>query len=426
MESLRDVLESIANWPLDMFTNRPVLTPEEEERQKAKLEKLEKALISLDFREDEIIDEYRKNFTEAKDALREAIADRKKEINNGTNNTPDDTKIESAVKNFFSVIKHGTATRKLAKIRTNKKDISKIDISGTLQIKSDSFMVEVKNFMKVAGIRTSTQQLFDALKLTLVSKNIPNASIPVKLPLAEYMTMRGLKDEKTARKQINEDLLTLSNITISFTQQLEHNKQKDYMNIKLIGSSAIKRGFITVFIDPVFFEILSNYPILQYPKQALELNSNNNPNSYNLLLKIADHRNLNVDKSNKFRLKVRTLLKECTYIPSYEEVAKTDRHFKRRIIEPLERDLNACDKTFTWEYCHKNGAPLTEEEIDSIEHDDNIKIYDIWIELEVNFYWREYPDETARLERIAEKIQEQEASKKKKAKSKPKTPIALP
>ena len=47
----------------------------------------------------------------------------------------------------------------------------------------------------------------------------------VSLSLDEHMNISGLKDEKEARKQVNEDLETLSNMTLTFNQKAVHHRK---------------------------------------------------------------------------------------------------------------------------------------------------------------------------------------------------------
>ena len=82
------------------------------------------------------------------------------------------------------------------------------------------------------------------------------------------------------------------------------------------------------------------------------------------------------------------------------------------IIEPFERDMDALDEAFTWEYCRSKGAPLTDEELTNMS-------YEIFKELLVKITWRAYPDQTKRLEKKASC--DKARTRKKRAASKKKT-----
>ena len=94
---------------------------------------------------------------------------------------------------------------------------------------------------------------------------------------------------------------------------------------------------------------------------------------------------MNYFKKNSDTISVKTLL-ECTpELPTYDEVISGDRAIARRIIEPFERDLNELEDVLKWEYCHSNGTPLTDDEIDNFN-------YHIFYNLMLRIKWIDYPE----------------------------------
>jgi hypothetical protein len=235
----------------------------------------------------------------------------------------------------------------------------------------------------------------------------------VTLSLEEYMKKRGLKDKKEARKQVTDDLETLFNAKISFKEKRKKGQEQDFHDIRIIDSKGIRKGIINVTFGTVFYNILLGYPIMPYPAQLWALNSKRNPNSFYLLRKIAEHKNMNVGKKNEDIIAVKTLLAVAPNLPSYEEVMATGRQLTQRIIEPFERDMDALEDTLTWTYCHSNNTPLTDEELSSMS-------YDTFINLLIKIDWKQYPDQTARLERKAKRIEQAEQGKKRKTSKKKK------
>ena len=122
---------------------------------------------------------------------------------------------------------------------------------------------------------------------------------------------------------------------------------------------------------------------------------------------------MNVGKKNEDIIAVKTLLAAAPNLPSYEEVMNTDRALSRRIIEPFERDMDALEDTLTWTYCRSNNTPLTDEELSSMS-------YDTFINLLIKIDWKQYPDQTARLERKAQRIEQEKKGKKRKTSKKKK------
>lgn len=307
----------------------------------------------------------------------------------------------------FNTIRQGGATNALTKVKTNQK--YNIDpITGTATISQGNLTITIPNFTELAGLKTSTYQLLDALTVKLTEAGAKSPIVA--LSLEEYMKKRKIKNKKEARKQVADDLDILFNAKISFKEKRKKGKELDFHDIRIIDSKGIKNGIITVSFGTAFYNILLGYPVMHYPEQLFALSSKRNPNSFYLLRKIAEHKNMNVEKKNEDIIAVKTLLSIAPNIPSYDEVMKADRHIDQRIIKPFERDMDAFSDTLKWTYCHSNNTPLTDKELKSLD-------YSVFITLLIKTEWNKYPDQTARLERKAER-QEQAKQKKKKTTAK--------
>lgn len=303
----------------------------------------------------------------------------------------------------FSTIRQGTATNALTKTRTGRGSTHIDPITGTATITQGGLVVTLPNFETLTGgLKTSTAQLLDALTVVLTESGAKNPSVT--LSLDEYMSKRGLSDRKEARKQVTEDLDTLYNASISFKEK-RRKQEQDFLDVRICDAKGIKNGIITFSFGSTFYNILLGYPVMPYPPQLLRLSGKRNPNSYYLLRKISEHKNMNIGKKNEDTIAVKTLLASSPYFLSYDEVMKTDRHLNKRIIEPFERDMNALADSLTWQYCHSNNEPLTDDELKGFS-------YSFFSELLIKVYWITYPDQTARLE-----AKEQRANEKK-----PRTP----
>lgn len=342
-------------------------------------------------------------------ALEKAVAETKPAISRVA---PSILPTDEREKSTFSTIRQGTATNALTKIKPSTKRNTVIDpITGTATITQGNLSITIPYFTELTGFKTSTYQLLDALTVALTETGAKNPVIA--LSLEEYMEKRGLKDKKEARKQATDDLETLFNATISFKEKRKRGQEQDFHDVRIIDSKGIRKGIINVSFGTTFYNILLGYPIMPYPAQLWTLNSKRNPNSFYLLRKIAEHKNMNVGKKNEDIIAVKTLLAVAPNLPSYDEVMNTDRALNRRIIEPFERDMDALEDTLTWTYCHSNNTPLTDEELSSMS-------YDTFTSLLIKTDWKQYPDQTARLERNAERLEHAKQSKKRKTSKKKK------
>lgn len=297
------------------------------------------------------------------------------------------------IKENFMSIRQGQATNQLTKMNARKRDnLTPDPFTGALKINNNNnFTVEIKNFPSSGELKNSTLQLLDALTLKITETGAKSTSI--NLSLHEYMNMRGLKDEKTAREQVKIDLEVFYNLSLHFMEKRRGKNTGNFIDVRLIDKKGvIKNSVIGVRLTPEFLELLKTYNIMPYPIRLLALNGNDNPNSYYFGRKIAEHKNMNYFKPNADIISVETLLNSSPVMPTFEDVTNTDRHYKSRIIEPFERDMNALEETFTWEYCHENGEPLTDKELEILYNDDKgTPSYNLFIKLLVKITWRYYP-----------------------------------
>lgn len=296
----------------------------------------------------------------------------------------------------YGIIKQGVETNKLSKVVMNEKNTKSDPETGIATYKyDDDFSIFIADFNDLKGFRTSTSQLLDALTMQYTQKG--NNTPAVSLSISDYMELRSLKDRKTARKQIKEDLDTLYMASINYKRinvkdnEPEENKG-DYMDARVIQKRGIVKGNIIVTFADDYKNLLDSYTIMPYPEELYKINGHYNPNSFYLLRRILEHKNMNVGKKNENRISVDTLLKACPNMPTYTEVMNTDRAVNRRIIERFERDLDAKEvsEVIRWNYCHRNGEPLTDEELVNID-------YNLFQFLLIEFEFKNYPSQAKRL-----------------------------
>lgn len=306
----------------------------------------------------------------------------------------------------FNTIRQGIATNALTKVRPDTKRNTVIDpITNTATVKHECLTITIPDFTELAGFKTSTYQLLDALTVKLTETGTKSPTVAISLE--EYMSMRKLKDKKEARKQVAQDLDILFNAKISFKEKRKRGKAPDFHDIRIVSDKGIKNGVITVSFGAAFYNILLGYPVMPYPAQLWALDSKRNPNSFYFLRKIAEHKNMNAGKKNEDIISVSTLLQSSPFLPAYDEVMETDRKLTHRIIDPFERDLDALRDTLKWTYCHSNNTPLTDEELKALD-------YSTFTSLLIKVEWNTYPDQTKRLKKKAERIEQAEQEKKKR------------
>ena len=341
-------------------------------------------------------------FPEQKQATRQAIATAKR------------AKVLEGYKDF-SAIRQGISTNNFTKLRaTAGRGLTVDEVTGTATIKNGNFILTIPKYDELAGLKTSTHQLLDAITIALTESGAKNPTVI--LSVDDYMKRRGLKDRKEARKQLTADLGVLLKTSISWEEK-RGASSIPFAGVNVTDSwlwADKKKTSVAYTFGQTFFNVLRGYPVTAYPALLQELNGNANPNSFYLGRKITEHKNMNSGKKNENLIAVKTLLAVAQFLPSYEEVMKGNRNIQDRIITPFERDMDALEDALSWNYCHSLNEPLTDAELATMD-------YATFEGLLIFTSWKEYKDQTARLERKAERVAEAEKNKKR-ATSKKKKP----
>jgi len=276
----------------------------------------------------------------------------------------------------YRTIHQGKATNTLARMKIRVTDPVQLDLLGNATITDKDFSLFILGYKKmISGVRDSAIMLLDALVITATEKG--QRETLVKLPLREYMELRGLSDLKTTRKQVKEDLEALFNMKLSFTDKRRNPKTKkyetnNYLDMRICDSKGMTNSIIFFNFGDAFYSLLRSYPVMPYPKEILAFNLKYNPHSPRLLRRVTEHKNMNYYHPNGDIISVKTLLGACPDLPKYSELGQAVQA-RKRIIDPFERDMDAIS-SFLWHYCGDKGAeidpPLTYAEF----YEANIKI----------------------------------------------------
>ena len=280
-------------------------------------------------------------------------------------------------------------------------------LSGVAFMKKDGVLITLKNYQD-NKFNVLTSRVLDILIMKL-TKQIPyDKCIPieklfncrtVELSVKEFMEASGLKDRKEATKQLNEAVNSIFNIYLEYED--DRNKSKRVRErilwkthiLESIGTESghlpVENGRVIVKFTLPLAEYLSQKYIMPYPEKLLTINVRQNPLSYYLGRVLAEHRNMNRTKRNRNKISVRTLIKACPDLPTYEEIKSVSRQVSKRIIKPFERDLNALrdkyDVLSDWRYCNS----IDEQKSDGEKHRWN---YNEWEEQIIEFHLADYPN----------------------------------
>lgn len=285
-------------------------------------------------------------------------------------------------KSKYFIIAQSAATNALAKqITVTITDAMQLDIFGNAEIIGSSlklFILGYRNLIEKGGINQSAARLLDCLVIIASKQGLQNTTI--RLPLKEYMSMRGVSDIKDARAQVNRDLDALWRVSFEYRGIGKH--RNEWFKARLCDAlGVIKNGEIIFSFAPTFFNSLKvndngTAAFMHFPREALTKNIKHNPYSYCLARKMAEHKRMNQGRPNENIISVKTLVEACPNFPTYQEVTSGNRGIAQRIIAPFERDMDALSETLSWHY--------TDEEPPTN--------YSSFMAATVVINWKNYPD----------------------------------
>lgn len=306
--------------------------------------------------------------------------------------------------------------------RTDKNNVLENSITGVGSVKIEDVEIVVEN-CKENVISPVTNMILDLIFIKF-AKAVPygektpleviDEKREVNISLFEYMERRGLRSQKDARKQLETEIDTLYNTSLKWIEKryiTENGKKKKKMNEKpystriidtkgIDNENSIKNSVATVKLSMDVAKYLTFYGyICPYNLNILKVNSKTS--AYPLGKSLIELTNINRnDNKRKNIISVKALLNRLPRIPSYEKI-RNKGGISRRIIEPLERDLNeliAKNILESWAYVKSNGEHFTDEELgynEKEEIEDIEKIensYKDFFEWKIVYVLKDYPE----------------------------------
>ena len=280
---------------------------------------------------------------------------------------PSKKEIEKVFDQYLK-LPQGTHTNSLAHKLTTKISNQQLDSDGRGIITDKNFKLFIEGYDKlVNGANASAVKLFDAAVINCGK----NRDALARIPLADYMELRGLKDEKEARKQIKCDMEVLK--AVKFEYKGTGKRKSDWLSISLYGGRAgIYKGVIEFMFSRDFYASIPENQFMFIPPKYFSIRDRYNPHSSSFLRRIAEHKRMNLGKTNENNIGVETLINSSTTFPKYVETKGS--HFAQLILEPFERDMDAAPN-IKWHYA---GEQPTN--------------YNDFIKSSVVITWEDYPD----------------------------------
>lgn len=259
---------------------------------------------------------------------------------------------------------------------TNQADINKAEKTGNNIIEKKGYKLDFGKGEILAGFNTFVLRYlwFGDMKLTEINSKSKDAPIndQIKFSLREFMEFAKLESISKAKEKLKNSLITL-NARLQYSEgkeiwkmtsivfkseikkvknNIENNKDEDYNVIVQYDreyiEQVIKSGFLTEFSKRVIKEI-------DYQKC---------PDSLSYYRQILVNSRMNKGKSNENIVSIKSLLGD--------RALTSNSHYKREIIEPFEKNLNALAYAFSWEYIHEKKTII--DPLPDVFKKTNIKI----------------------------------------------------
>ena len=276
--------------------------------------------------------------------------------------------------NALVPLMQGSGTNHLSRLNTIRKKPQWDRETKIATLSIDGMTVELKDWESTQVFKPNVQKLLDTLLILLTNRQSPyqidGVNVRVHLPLKEYLDILGKPQTESSfdelRENLKSDILPLYHASVTFSQKWGKG-YRQYGQMRIISKWEIKDNVLTVDFAPALVEYLKKSFLMQYPVGLLKLD-NRDPVALMLGRKLALHFSMysNQRSATHNIISVRTLLDWCEMIiPSEEQIKETTQEYKRYIIIPLERALNALQDSgiINWEYCNSKKSPLTKEQI---------------------------------------------------------------
>lgn len=292
---------------------------------------------------------------------------------------------------------------------------------GRIVIKDEEGDIDVRlyNFDRVT-MNVQSRKLLDML-LMKISERVHLEKSPkwadycrirgVEVSLDEFMSLCGLSDRKNARDQFRKAGQCLFSIAMSFEysewretgkRRKEHkhtfgaNLFEATLRTDIFENDIIVDSKIEFRFGPSLLEYLGYRHIMPINIKIFSIDTRKNPHAYNLARHFLDVYCVKKDKRQTPRISVKSLLDVCPELPTVDEVReKGNREYWQKIQEPVQRDLDALSDIYGivhWEYCHKKGIPLTDEELGLTASGKKAYKFEDWLDLMIDFSLPGYPE----------------------------------
>lgn len=192
----------------------------------------------------------------------------------------------------------------------------------------------------------------EAQMLFIYSRMMYKGNPIISFTVEDYMAYRGLESKHRTVRQIKRGLEKLAATQFEIT-----SKDKTSGSLFSLFGIHYKNNVIRLTLTPegqAYFQGARAFAYL--PTGLLLIDSQKNPHTIPLVMKLSNLKAMNHRKPNKGDTYKVSILIENTDIPTYQHVKeKMGRRYKDKIIDVFERDMNASADILCWNYTEGSG-----------------------------------------------------------------------
>jgi len=192
----------------------------------------------------------------------------------------------------------------------------------------------------------------EAHMLFIYSRIMYKGNPIISFTVEDYMAYRGLESKHRTVRQIKRGLEKLAATQFEIT-----SKDKTSGSLFSLFGIHYKNNVIRLTLTPegqAYFQGARAFAYL--PTGLLLIDSQKNPHTIPLVMKLSNLKAMNHRKPNKGDTYKVSILIENTDIPTYQHVKeKMGRRYKDKIIDVFERDMNASADILCWNYTEGSG-----------------------------------------------------------------------
>lgn len=232
---------------------------------------------------------------------------------------------------YYGLFLQNKATNELSKVNTSRMDMVHIPYTQTYQLSYKDLRVDIDGKVKIGPAES---MMIDYIIFTHTQQSNHDNTLTVSIPTKQYMNDRGINDPKTARNFLKREKNVLVAIHYEFTgKSHSKNPQEQSISINLFSSASWYRMGVTFNLTPEFNEQLTQRSsAMPLPRGLFKLNPVKDENAYQIGRYLSLNKWTNYGEARTGKVKIATILSNCTSIPSYEHVMKHGKHVRQQIM----------------------------------------------------------------------------------------------